>query len=419
MKKLKVLTISDYPLGASGVSHTMKEIVKSLLIDENIEICSMGILNKKMDLQPSKPDPRWSVFPIEGFRDISAYRQFVDGFKPDLIIFQSDPRFYKEFLLSDNEWRKNVPLIWYTIWDNYPYPIYNDKIWDSVDYTVCISQVTYDIVNKVSPNVKNYYMPHAVNPQVFKTYDKNMVNQFIDKNLPYQKDKFTVFWNNKNARRKNGATLIDVFGKFANNVGRDKVFMLMHTNVDDPNGFDLLRIVQDFGLQDCIGFSQEKVPDYVIAMLNNCADVTINISDNEGFGLNVIESLSCGTPVIANLTGGMIEQMILEDGTSPGIGIKPSCTYIIGEPANNNPMAAPYIYENRVSNVDIENALVKMFNMPKEDRQALGRLGQEHINKNFSYEKFGQFWPNFVREVNNKCESWPRIDYLPYTFTEI
>ena len=37
------------------------------------------------------------------------------------------------------------------------------------------------------------------------------------------------------------------------------------------------------------------------------SDVTVNISDAEGFGLATLESLSCATPIIVNMTGGLQE----------------------------------------------------------------------------------------------------------------
>ena len=40
-------------------------------------------------------------------------------------------------------------------------------------------------------------------------------------------------------------------------------------------------------------------------MLYNSVDCTINISDAEGFGLATLESLSCGVPIIVNMTGGL------------------------------------------------------------------------------------------------------------------
>ena len=61
----------------------------------------------------------------------------------------------------------------------------------------------------------------------------------------------------------------------------------------------------------------------------NIADVTINISDAEGFGLATLESLSCGTPIIATMTGGLQEQVLGAEGEN-GVPLYPSSKSIIG-----------------------------------------------------------------------------------------
>jgi glycosyltransferase involved in cell wall biosynthesis len=73
---------------------------------------------------------------------------------------------------------------------------------------------------------------------------------------------------------------------------------------------------------DSILFLHRKVDKPTLAMMYNMADCTVNISDAEGFGLSTFESLSCGTPIIVNMTGGLQEQVT--DGENWfGIGIEP------------------------------------------------------------------------------------------------
>ena len=86
--------------------------------------------------------------------------------------------------------------------------------------------------------------------------------------------------------------------------------LLMHTEVKDPHGQDLEAIVNHLGLnKGQVLFSQQKVDLHNLAIMYNMADCTINISDAEGFGLATLESLSCGTPIIVNMTGGLQEQV--------------------------------------------------------------------------------------------------------------
>ena len=55
-----------------------------------------------------------------------------------------------------------LPMVYYHVWDNYPYPTFNKKFYESNDFIATISKVTDDIVKTVAPNVKSQYIPHAV-----------------------------------------------------------------------------------------------------------------------------------------------------------------------------------------------------------------------------------------------------------------
>ena len=129
-----------------------------------------------------------------------------------------------------------------------------------------------------------------------------------------RKDDFLVFWNNRNARRKQSGSLMYWFKTFLKNLQKKnkdaKAVLLMHTDPQDPNGQQLYSIIKELGFTNKeILISNQKVPLDALAQIYNAADCTINISDAEGFGLSTLESLSCETPIIATMTGGLQEQV--------------------------------------------------------------------------------------------------------------
>ena len=150
-----------------------------------------------------------------------------------------------------------------------------------------------------------------------------------------------------------------------------------------------------------------------LAMMYNIADCTINISDAEGFGLATLESLSCGTPIIATMTGGLQEQVT--DGEKWfGIGIEPASKALIGS------QQVPYIYEDRVSQEDVVDAMTKMYEMSKEERQSLGDAGRQHIIDNYSFEDYQDRWVEVMDTVHEKHGSWQnRKNYSPWTFKKV
>lgn len=411
-KKLKVLVLSDHPLSPSGVGTQTKYMIDSLLKTGEYQFLCLGGAIKHQDYRPVKTE-EWGdnfiVIPIDGYGTPDHVRTYLRDFKPDILWFMTDPRFWTWLWNFAQEIRPNVPMVYYHVWDNYPYPKFNRRYYLSNDKIVTISKLTSDIVRTTTPEVDEEYLPHAVNPEWFKTLEEKEYKQFI------QKDKTMFFWTNRNARRKMSGSVIWWYKQFLDKVGHDKAFLLMHTDPKDPNGQDLEVIAKELGLtKENFAISPGKVPPQVMAQFYNAADCTINISDAEGFGLSVLESLSCGTPVIVNKTGGMQDQAIGENGEEFGVVIEPASKAIIGS------QDVPYIYEDRVSGDDVVEAMLKIHNMTRAERKAIGKKAQEHVEKNFSFEQYGKKWDKILREVHEKNGSWEtRKNYKSWSLKEI
>ena len=134
-------------------------------------------------------------------------------------------------------------------------------------------------------------------------------------------------------------------------------------------------------------------------MMYNMADVTVGISDAEGFGLSTFESLSCETPIIVTMTGGL-QQQVTDGEEWFGVGIEPSSKAIIGS------QNVPFIYEDRIAGDDFVNALVKMYEMSPEDRATMGKKGRENIIKNYNFEKTLEKWDRLFSKVYLERGSW-------------
>ena len=238
-KKIKVLTISDMPLSPSGVGTQTRYVCEALLNTGKFEIRSLGGAIKHPKYDPIKTDKwgnDWIMFPVDGYGNPEMLRSIIRQEKPDILWFMTDPRFWGWLWEMENEIRPLLPMVYYHVWDNYPYPTYNKPFYDSNDFIATISKVTDDIVKTVAPGVNSKYIPHAVNSEVFApiedeelltTARKEMFGEF------YDPDKVVFFWNNRNARRKQSGSLIFWFNEFLNRVGRDKACLVMHTEVKD------------------------------------------------------------------------------------------------------------------------------------------------------------------------------------------
>ena len=113
----------------------------------------------------------------------------------------------------------------------------------------------------------------------------------------------------------------------------------------------------------------------------------------KGWGLSLTEAMLAGTPIIANVTGGMQDQMrfVDEDGKwfvpskeipsnhtgkykSHGkwaLPVFPTNRSLQGSPTT------PYIWDDRCRPEDATEQMMKLYKMSKEERKDLGLLGRE------------------------------------------
>ena len=416
MSKIKILTISDHPLSPSGVGTQTKNVIEGLLETGKFSIVSLAGAMKHENYQPQKTDQYgddWIIYPVDGYGSPETIRSLMRSHRPDLLYFMTDPRFYGWLWEMEDEVRCKIPMVYYHVWDNYPYPTFNKGYYDSNDIIATISKVTDDIVATVSPDIERVYLPHAVNPEIFKPATEEERNRFrAQAEIP--DDKVVFFWNNRNARRKQSGSLIYWYKDFLDQVGHDKSMLVMHTDPHDPAGQNLIQIVEELGLLDGqVQFSQNKVAPEFLANMYNMADCTINIADAEGFGLSSLESLSCGVPVINTMTGGLQEQVT--DGSNWfGIGLEPTSKAIIGS------QGIPWIYEDRLSKDAVVGALLDMYNMTHEERKKMGALGREHVIKNYDYEDFKKKWVELITRIHKEHGSWDtRKKYNTWELMEI
>jgi len=416
MSKIKILTISDHPLSPSGVGTQTRYIIEALLATGKFSVVSLAGAMRHDNYQPQKTEQYgddWVVYPIDGYGNPEALRSLLRTHRPDILYFMTDPRFYGWLWEMEDEVRCKIPMVYYHVWDNYPYPTFNKGYYDSNDVVATISKVTDDIVRTVSPDIETVYMPHAVNSDIFKPVSGEDIEDIRQK-ADVPEDKFVFFWNNRNARRKQSGSLIYWFNAFLEQVGRDKAMLIMHTDPHDPAGQNLVHIVEELGLTEGeVQFSSNKISPEFLSRMYNLADCTINIADAEGFGLSTLESLSCGTPIIATMTGGLQEQVT--DGENWfGIGLEPTSRAVIGS------QQIPWIYEDRLNEEVVVSAMLEMYNKSPEERNLLGEAGRQHVLKNYNFKDFEKNWVELITRIHKEHGSWEtRVGYNTWELLEI
>jgi len=250
-----------------------------------------------------------------------------------------------------------------------------------------------------------YYCPHGMNFDwyypITKPDELENLNKFrIDLLANAGKEKtFILLWINRNVRRKQPGDVIWAYKAFCDSIPReeaDKCLLVMHTQPIDDNGTDLYAVKSRMCPDYDVVFSAGQMDETHMNYLHNAADVTINIANNEGFGLTTCESLAAGTPVIVNVTGGLQDQcgfsqngkeLTADDYIEIGslhnwrewenkvehgewvIPVWPRARSLNGSPPT------PYISDDRVDIEDVAEAIKKWHSLTADERKRKGLLG--------------------------------------------
>ena len=392
--KPKILLCSDDINTHTGVATMARAIVDNTL--EDFEWVNMGgMVRHPYHGQYQILENGVKVYGANKYGDREMFREILKVEKPDGILFFTDPRHFTEHFTMEYEVRKSIPIMYYNIWDNTPAPQYNYPFYESCDGLFCISQNTFEVVQKVlGDECKNKvveYVPHGINEEMFHYVSREEVpNKLIKKTFGDMSVKdydFIILWINKNMSRKRPMDLMLAFDHMADFVD-GSVCLLMHTNPIHPSGTDLYQFKYDnITHQEDIYFSSNgKLDREEMKYLYGLADVVVNHSDNEGWGLQVTEAMMCEKPVIANSIGGMKDQIF----DSRKRGMEGDWAFVL-HPASSNligNLTTPYIYESRVNVGQITNRLIDAYNHTDESLRAKGKKGREYaIESGFTEQR--------------------------------
>jgi hypothetical protein len=211
---------------------------------------------------------------------------------------------------------------------------------------------------------------------------------------------------------------------------KDCYLVLKTEPVTDP-GTDLPKIKEylfDEKYPDNVKFIFGKLEEKHLNHLYNIADVQILLTSNEGWGLANTESLLAGTPIIANVTGGMQDQMrfVDENGKwfvpSADVPSNHRATYTKhGEwafpvyPTSRSVQGSPptpYIFDDRCRWEDAMERLKECYKLGRKELKKRGLKGREWAISNeagFTSEKQGN---RVIEAFNELFHTWkPREKY--------
>ncbi|MEM4530598.1 MAG: glycosyltransferase, partial [Thermofilaceae archaeon] len=169
-----------------------------------------------------------------------------------------------------------------------------------------------------------WYVPHGYDPRVFKPLRRSEMTdverQYYDELKRVYDGRTVYLFVGRNNLRKEIGTLIAAFRMLPSRIRRESMLAL-YTRLQEVTpstvgaslGWDIVRIAKKYGVDDRVfvfhnwASAEWGVPDWLMNIVYNSADIYVHPSSGEGFGLPIIEAMAVGLPVIASANTSMLE----------------------------------------------------------------------------------------------------------------
>ena len=440
-KRKKILMLSDDIRTHSGVGGMARNIILNSAHHFNWVNLGGAVkhpdhgkgfdISNDVNKQANIDDSNVKVIACNGYGDQSILRQVISQEKPDAIVHFTDPRYWVWMYHMENEIRQKCPLIFYTIWDDLPYPMWNREYYRSDDMLLCISKQTKNLVENVLRDHPKpgriKYVPHGIDDKLyFPVINDFEFEAFKERILEDERD-FVVLHVSRNIRRKNQSDIILAWRTFLDQLPVEKAkkcMLLMKTEPVFEHGTDLNAVIDSLCDPEIhkVKIINQRFNDKELNYLYNCSDAHMFLTDNEGWGLGLTESLTAGRMIIAPVQGGMQDQMRFEDENGGWINfttehpsnadgkykkcgewampIFPKTRSIKGSPMT------PYIFASQCSIEDAAIALMKVYKLGPEEIKRRGLAGREWILSDESKCTAKNMGQGFIDNIDNLLKEW-------------
>lgn len=249
---------------------------------------------------------------------VDVYPQGVDAYSNDLHPAQmariiGDQRhrglgmtLFDVWVYKNPEWDQ-IPLLSWVPVDHYPAPQEVVGFFNRPGQKWAVAMSRFGETTLLEQGISRdrvFYAPHSLNPEIYRPDGENLRGTL---NVPKDAHLTMINAANKGATppRKAWAEQILAWSIFANQPGHEDAYLYLHTDISGiAQGINLQRLLK---ATNAPTDRVRIVPQYeyrmgidalTVAKLYRSADVLLHATYGEGFGVCIIESQGCGTPVV-------------------------------------------------------------------------------------------------------------------------
>jgi glycosyltransferase involved in cell wall biosynthesis len=401
MRFVLISTHVDQITGYSKVAHNMLKQLATLT--PRVKVYHFGFQR-----HPGKPgmrkvpegvvayDAAANEDPVEEGFGFNKCKEYLEMVNPDIVMIYNDPLIIGKFLETLKYSKASSTFkLWVYVDQVYNgiAPTLMDKIRTEADRVYAFTDTWAKALDQYGtfPDVK--ILEHAVDPFVFKhVTERERVSLRANMNLP--KDAVVFLNINRNSQRKRLDLTLGGFAELLSRRTDKPYYLILATGLNPQSGayYDVQRIFQteilERGLPPTMlqrlllidTSSQSILGDEAVNGLYNAADIGMNTSDGEGFGLCQLEHMYTGAPQIVTDVGSY--RSFLSDKVAEFI--KPVSHQWF---AGSMPLGATsmvFLYQ------DVANAMEKMIDTLEERKQAVAT---------YSFKTWSQICDGWLEDV--------------------
>jgi D-inositol-3-phosphate glycosyltransferase len=396
VEKKKILFWADSPTAPTGWG-TVSRCMGKYLYKKGYDLSWLAI-NYWGDPHPYP----FHLYPASSEGTLYGFNRFpavLQKENPDVIILINDiwvtthaVEFLKDYYKSQPAETKRPKIIVY-------FPVdaaeHNPEWYGNMDYPdklVCYNEFGRSVAKKAAPQFEYEIIGHGIDKDVFKPLDKYMCReQLLSSQTNYEteyKDAFIVFNANRNQPRKRLDITMLGFALFSRNKPKN-VKLYMHCGMTD-SGINIIRSAQFLGIKDRLivtsqGANLQNVPYELLNNIYNVADVGINTSLGEGFGLPNVEQASLGIVQVVpdhSACGDLFRDC--------GIVMKPSIPTILTDITTVGQLVSPE---------SVAKSLEVLYNDPKLRLSLNEASFNKFTSKEYSWEYIVDQWDILIKDL--------------------
>jgi glycosyltransferase involved in cell wall biosynthesis len=392
-KKPRILWCSDLvtPTGFSRVAHS---IIKNL--ENEFEIVGVGVNyhgdphNYKFPIFPA------SINMAKGPYGANRIVDLINGQDFDILFILNDAWVINGYLqaIKANVTKPLPKIVVYFPVDSTEH----DPEWYS-NFDIVSRAVTYTkfgewVVKDANPTIDVSVIPHGIDTEIFHKTHATRLDAKIEFFAPYADkvgdltNSFIVLNANRNQPRKKLDITMLGFAKFAKNKPED-VKLYMHTGMIDSS-INVDKLATRYGISTRLIVSSSKkgvqnVSDERLNTIYNIADVGINTSAGEGWGLtNVEHAVTGAVQLVPNHSA--CRELFINNGL-----LMNTC----GDVMFDNSMTMGKL----VSSDEVAQKLEFLYRNP-EERKKLAQLGYEKFTGDeYSWKAISKKWSKLFMEI--------------------